>query len=322
MLNTKLNSFYISGPLEQFDVYWTFNSFLGLFTNLGLAFWINILTILFVLTFILYDLNQARSSTHLTGCYRLFKARPHPKTFVDRVEHAIDDWMDSVVGNDPRVKAQAQGYLMMGPVTDIKNFGYVRNSFIRDLFQNVTGGITLQLNNYFTGTGPYPFKALLIGVFLEIVFLNYLGLFPNNEGLTSTFILPFFLAFLFVGIAFLLKYYKYGFQAWSFFVPSAPLMLLGLIVIVELISYAIKLVSLSGRLFANIFSGHVLLAILTGATFTFFTDVTTVLLGLMGPALIIFCVFCLEFFIAFLQAYVFANLGAMYLGDAVSKQEH
>jgi len=99
-------------------------------------------------------------------------------------------------------------------------------------------------------------------------------------------------------------------------------MLLGLIVIVELISYAIKLVSLSGRLFANIFSGHVLLAILTGATFTFFTDITTVPLGLMGPALIIFCVFCLEFFIAFLQAYVFANLGAMYLGDVVSKQEH
>jgi len=321
MLNFKTNSFYISGPLEQFDVYWTFNFFLGLFTNLGLAFWINILTIVFVLTFILYDLNQARPITRITGNYNFFKVRPQPTTFVERLENAVNDWVDLMLCNDPRLAAAAdpKNYKQNGLTTHNTT---VRNSFIRDLFQNVTGGITLQLNNYFTGTGPYPFKALLIGVFLEIVFLNYLGLFPNNEGLTSTFILPFFLAFLFVGIAFLLKYYKYGIQAWSFFVPSAPLMLLGLIVIVELISYAIKLVSLSGRLFANIFSGHVLLAILTGATFTFFTDITTVLLGLMGPALIIFCVFCLEFFIAFLQAYVFANLGAMYLGDAVSKQEH
>jgi len=101
----------------------------------------------------------------------------------------------------------------------IKNLNYVipskiiRQSFIRDFFQNLTEKIIMQLNNYFVSTGPYPFKALLIGVFLEIVFLNYLGLFPNNEGLTSTFILPFFLAFLFIGIAFLLKYYKYGIQA-------------------------------------------------------------------------------------------------------------
>ena len=147
-------------------------------------------------------------------------------------------------------------------------------------------------------------------------------MFPNNESLTATFILPFFLAFIFIGVALLLMYYKYGIQAWAFFVPSAPLLLLGLIAIVEIISYCIKLVSLSGRLFANIFSGHVLLAILSGAVFVFFTDVTTVVLGLFGPALIIFCVFCLEFFIAFLQAYVFANLGAMYLGDVVVKSAH
>lgn len=318
MLNTKLNSFYISGPLEQFDVYWTFNFFLGIFTNLGLAFWINILTIIFVLVFILYDLNQTRPTYNLPNPSVFKNAMPSKNVtgdnFMDRANSAILNWFGDI--ESQRSGSEAPRLIQLNPNTT------VRNSVIRDLFQGLTEKITMQLNNYFASTGPYPFKALLIGVFLEIVFLNYLGLFPNNEGLTSTFVLPFFLAFLFIGIAFLLKYYKYGIQAWSFFVPSAPLMLLGLIVIVELISYAIKLVSLSGRLFANIFSGHVLLAILTGATFTFFTDITTVLLGLMGPALIIFCVFCLEFFIAFLQAYVFANLGAMYLGDVVSKQEH
>jgi len=313
MLNTKTNSLFITGPLEQFDVYWTFNFFLGLFTNLGLAFWINILTIIFVLVFILYDLNKGRI-THTVPDHDLFRVtkRHTEDNFIERAASVVITWLDDY----PGVNATAPKLIGTYPKTTI------RNSIVRDLFQGLVEKISMQLNNYFASTGPYPFKALLIGVFLEIVFLNYLGLFPNNEGLTSTFILPFFLAFLFIGIAFLLKYYKYGVQAWSFFVPSAPLMLLGLIVIVELISYAIKLVSLSGRLFANIFSGHVLLAILTGATFTFFTDITTVLLGLMGPALIIFCVFCLEFFIAFLQAYVFANLGAMYLGDVVVKSAH
>jgi F-type H+-transporting ATPase subunit a len=99
-------------------------------------------------------------------------------------------------------------------------------------------------------------------------------------------------------------------------------MLLGLIVAVELISYSIKLVSLSGRLFANIFSGHVLLAILSGATFALLSDVSTFTIGIVGPVVIVFTVFCLEFFIAFLQAYVFANLGAMYLGDTIAKTEH
>jgi ATP synthase subunit 6 len=264
MLNSKLQ---FNGPLEQFDVYWTFK-FFRLFNNIEMGFLINIFVIIFVITFIFFDSNSTISVYLLDNSYS-------------------------------------------------KRF-----SVARAAFTNLTDKIILQLSNYFATNGPYPFKILLYGVFLEILFLNYLGIFPNNDALTSTFILPFFLAFLFVGIAFLMKYIRYGIQAWSFFVPSAPLLLLGLIVIVELISYSIKLVSLSGRLFANIFSGHVLLAILSGASFVLFGDITTFFLGIFGPTIIVFAVFCLEFFIAFLQGYVFANLGAMYLGDTIVKNEH
>lgn len=257
----------LNGPLEQFDVYWTFKIF-RLLNNIETGFMINILVIIFLITFIFFDINNVI----------------------------------------------IEGY------TKVKFFK--TPSLAQETFTNLTDKIISQLGNYFATNGPYPFKILLFGVFFEILFLNYLGIFPNNDALTSTFILPFFLAFLFVGIAFLMKYIRYGIQAWSFFVPSAPLLLLGLIVIVELISYSIKLVSLSGRLFANIFSGHVLLAILSGATFVLFEDITTFLFGIFGPTIIVFSVFCLEFFIAFLQAYVFANLGAMYLGDTIVKNEH
>jgi len=317
MMNNLKNTIVMTGPLEQFDVYWTFNTFFGIMTNLSLAFWVNILTIIFIIVFILYDLSSVKKTNaySTSNIFRYKKGYTNKSNFMERLNEELITFMGDVIRRDDIILNGAKNM-------EIYPNGIQSRSIIRDLFSGLVEKIIMQLNNYFVSTGPYPFKPLLIGVFLEIVFLNYLGMFPNNEGLTSTFVLPFFLAFLFIGMALLIKYYKYGIHAWSFFVPNAPLMLLGLIVIVELISYAIKLVSLSGRLFANIFSGHVLLAILSGATFTFFTDITTVALGLMGPAIIIFCVFCLEFFIAFLQAYVFANLGAMYLGDAVHKQEH
>jgi len=75
-------------------------------------------------------------------------------------------------------------------------------------------------------------------------------------------------------------------------------------------------------LFANLFSGHVLLAILSSATLTLLTDISLFTIGVFGPICVVFAVFCLEFFIAFLQAYVFANLGAMYLGDTLHKPTH
>lgn len=318
--NILLTSNNFFGPLEQFDVYWVSkqaNFLFGNITNLGLSFWVNIITILSILVFILYDLNKPKAALGRV-IYRDW--------YVDNSNVQNPVFSGSIVdrGAEEFLKIVGDTFDRSSQMVDSVNTSRSINkaSIVRNLFNKLIKTISLQLNNYFSSTGPYPYKALLLAVFLEIVFLNYLGLFPNNEGLTSTFVLPFFLAFLFIGIAFLIKYYRYGIQAWSFFVPSAPLLLLGLIATVEIISYAIKLVSLSGRLFANIFSGHVLLAILSGAVFTFFTDISTVLLGVMGPALIILCVFCLEFFIAFLQAYVFANLGAMYLGDVIVRSEH
>jgi len=180
-----------------------------------------------------------------------------------------------------------------------------------------------QLTNYFVSKKHYPFKVLVLGIFSQILLLNYLGMFPGSVALTASFTLPFFLAFLFIGVSFFLIYFRYGVEALAFFVPSAPLMLLGIIVNIELISYIIKVVSLSCRLFANMFSGHVLLVILSGAILPLFSgSLTAFICGLTGPICVVIIVFFLEFFIAFLQAYVFATLGSMYLGDTILKKTH
>jgi ATP synthase subunit 6 len=57
----------------------------------------------------------------------------------------------------------------------------------------------------------------------------------------------------------------HGFHALSFFLPSgAPLALAPLLVMIELVSYSFRVVSLALRLFANMMSGHCLLKILAG----------------------------------------------------------
>lgn len=57
----------------------------------------------------------------------------------------------------------------------------------------------------------------------------------------------------------------HGFHALSFFLPAgAPIGLAPLLVMIELVSYSFRVVSLALRLFANMMSGHCLLKILAG----------------------------------------------------------
>ena len=57
----------------------------------------------------------------------------------------------------------------------------------------------------------------------------------------------------------------HGFHMLSLFLPSgAPIALAPLLVMIELVSYSFRVVSLALRLFANMMSGHCLLKILAG----------------------------------------------------------
>ncbi|MGI8557240.1 MAG: F0F1 ATP synthase subunit A [Solirubrobacteraceae bacterium] len=84
---------------------------------------------------------------------------------------------------------------------------------------------------------------------------------------------------------------------------------------IEVISHFVRIISLSGRLFANILAGHLLILFMSGGL--------VVLLGLAAlgvltvPVGIVF--FLLEVaLIATLQAFIFATLAAIYLGGAVA----
>jgi ATP synthase subunit 6 len=110
----------------------------------------------------------------------------------------------------------------------------------------------------------------------------------------------------------------HGFHFLSFFLPAgAPLALAPLLVIIEVVSYSFRVISLALRLFANMMSGHCLLKILAGFSWTMLNAGNILTLIHVFPLLVIFAIVGLELAIAFLQAYVFVVLLSIYLNDAL-----
>lgn len=111
----------------------------------------------------------------------------------------------------------------------------------------------------------------------------------------------------------------HGFHALSFFLPSgAPIALAPLLVAIEVVSYSFRVVSLALRLFANMMSGHCLLKILAGFSWTMLSTGGILTFMHLLPLTVIFAIIGLELSIAFLQAYVFSVLLCIYLNDAIS----
>jgi F-type H+-transporting ATPase subunit a len=103
--------------------------------------------------------------------------------------------------------------------------------------------------------------------------------------------------------------------------PGVPAALLPLMVLIELIStFIVRPFSLAVRLFANLLAGHILLvtfAVLANALFTAKTSqVFLVPMGIL-PVLMLIFLTGFEVLVAFLQAYIFTILAAVYIGGAV-----
>lgn len=122
---------------------------------------------------------------------------------------------------------------------------------------------------------------------------------------------------IFMGVT-ILALYIHKLKFFSYFIPSGtPLALVPLIIIIEIISYFARAVSLGVRLFANIFAGHSLLKILSTFLYKLFS--TSILIGVL--TLIPFGIFLgivgLEFMVSFIQSFVLTLLTCSYLKDAI-----
>ncbi len=159
------------------------------------------------------------------------------------------------------------------------------------------------------GQKYFPFVFTL---FMFVLFCNMLGMTPYSFTVTSHIIVTFALAAtVFLGVT-VIGFIKHGLGFLKFFVPSGvPKALLPLLVVIEVISYLTRPISLSVRLFANMMAGHTMLKVF-GAF--------VVALGFIGgwaPLAFMVAFTGLEILVAFLQAYVFAILTCIYLNDAL-----
>ena len=147
---------------------------------------------------------------------------------------------------------------------------------------------------------------------------NLIGMIPYSFASTSHFIFTFFLSFTVVLGATILGFQKHQLGFFSLLVPAGcPLALLPLLVLIEFISYLSRNVSLGLRLGANILSGHMLLNILAGFTYSIMTSgFLFFFLGLIPLAFII-AFSGLELAIAFIQAQVFVVLACSYIKDGL-----
>ncbi len=137
------------------------------------------------------------------------------------------------------------------------------------------------------GSGAKSFFPFIFTLFMFVLFCNMIGMLPYSFTVTSHIIVTFMLAAtVFIGVT-IIGFIKHGIKYLELFVPKGvPIILLPLIIVIEIISYLSRPVSLSVRLFANMMAGHTMLKVFGGFVIS---------LGLLGGWLPLFKLMFLQF---------------------------
>lgn len=176
--------------------------------------------------------------------------------------------------------------------------------------------------------GPKYEKYLpyLMTAFFFIWFNNLLGLvpvFPGGANLTGNIAVTLSLALL-TFIITTLSANKYYWQH-IFAMPGVPAWVLVLLTPIEILGVFLRPFVLMIRLFANVTAGHIIILSFFSLIFIFGEGGKNMAAGFgVGIVSLVFTVFmsCLELLVAFLQAYVFTLLSAIYIGSAVEEHGH
>jgi len=162
------------------------------------------------------------------------------------------------------------------------------------------------------------FVPFLLTVFFFILFANLFGLIPFSPfgyNLTGNIIVTFVLA----TIVFIITNINGNKSYWTHILwpPGVPVILKPFIALIEILSIFTKPFALMIRLFANIFAGHTIILTFVSLIFVFKNWGVPLASGFATIFMYIS-----ELLVAFLQAYVFTLLSAIYFGMAVKEEAH
>jgi F-type H+-transporting ATPase subunit a len=164
------------------------------------------------------------------------------------------------------------------------------------------------------------FTGYLLTVFFFIWVLNLAGLTPLGFNVTGQLAVTGCLA-IFTLVIYTVSGNK---EYWMHMIwmPGVPVLIRPVLAIIELAgALVIKPFSLLVRLFANISAGHIVVMSLIAIMFTLKESLGVV--GATGLSLVLsFFITLIEVLVAFLQAYIFTMLSALFIGMAVAEPEH
>jgi F-type H+-transporting ATPase subunit a len=160
------------------------------------------------------------------------------------------------------------------------------------------------------------FMPLLLTIFFFILINNLFGMIPFSPGgfnLTGNIAVTLVLSVIILLVVNLNGNKHY----WKHIFLPDPWWLFPIMIPVEVVSIFSKPIALMIRLFANITAGHIVILSLISLIFIFGTL-------WISPVSIVFVVFmdCIELLVAFLQAYIFTLLSALFIGMAIQEHHH
>ena len=169
--------------------------------------------------------------------------------------------------------------------------------------------------------GPEAKHAIpfVFSLFVFILFGSLIGLTPVKFTFTSHLVVTLALALTVFAYVNVLAMRKQGLGFFRFFLPAGtPLYLAPLLVVIEVISYLFRPITLGVRIFANILAGHIMIKL-----FADFSVMLTEALGPLGIALSLLPVammavlYGFEVMIFLVQSYIFVLITSLYIRDAL-----
>ena len=170
------------------------------------------------------------------------------------------------------------------------------------------------------GDSYQKYLPYLLTIFFFILINTILGLIPGSANVTGNIAFTLVLGV----ISFIVISFSANGHYWSHILnPPVPLGVKVIMIPVEILSVFTKPFALIIRLFANMLAGHIIIICLISLIFIFGALNKYIGWG-FSPISIGFSVFIylIEILVAFIQAFIFTNLTAVFIGQAIEKPHH
>ncbi|BDD08408.1 ATP synthase subunit a [Fulvitalea axinellae] len=229
-------------------------------------------------------------------------------------DHGVKVWDFSITKN---VASAIMSLIVLVLIFTAVASGYKKNAGkapkgIQSFFEPLILFVRDDIARTMIGHHYERFVPYLLTMFFYILANNLMGLMPGAANVTGNIAVTLVLAlFTFFVTNFSGNKHYWGHIFWT---PGVPLPLRVIMIPIEVIGIFTKPFALMVRLFANITAGHIVILSIISLIFLFKSIYVSPASVALGVAMNF-----LELMVAFIQAYVFTLLSAIYIGGAVAE---